>query len=349
MLTIQNRFSDVFLVIVAAFIAVSCSPLKGTAQGGDLPSWVNNPSEQFSNDRYLMAVGSAPSRQGAKNNAQSNLAKIFVSKVEVEEEYVQQYEETSSSDGGTQTQEQTNIITQSEVESNQQMRNVQIKKVYQAENGTFYALAAMNRSKTSQLYTEEINRNTEAISTLRQKASQTNSKLERLIYMKQAITKARMNEMLKNQRGILTGHTTQDKGATVAEISQNYRAAKQECTVSISGKDIPRDIKSAINRKLQNEGFTISSGSEAPVVKMNINFTMRPLDMGRENVEFMEWTFQVEAQNQETGKWFSTFAEEGRNGSISKAKARRLARKKVMETIDKGFSEFINTELLSVQ
>lgn len=348
-MTTQNRLICVFLLIVFAFVAIACSPLKGTAQSEGLPSWVNNPSEQFSNDRYLMAVGSAPTRQGAKNNAQSNLAKIFVSKVEVDEKYVQEYEETSSSGEGTQTRARTNIVTRSEVESNQKMRNVQIKEVYQAESGTFYALAMMNRSKTSQLYTEEINRNNEAIKSLRKKANNTDSKLERLIYMKQALTNARMNEMLKNQRAILTGQTTQGEGTAVAEIVQNYRQAKQECTVSISGKDIPRDIQSAIRRKLQNEGFTISKGSEEPVVKMNVNLTMRPLDMGRENVEFMEWTFQVEAQNRETGKWFSTFAEEGRNGSISKQRARRLARKKVMETIDKGFSDFINKELLSVQ
>jgi hypothetical protein len=314
-----------------------------------MPDWVNNPSEQFSNNRYLMAVGSSPSRQGAKNQAQANLAKIFVSKVDVNESYVDEFKETTDSETGTTTHEETQLITNSQIESDQQMKNVQIKEVYQADNGTFYALAAMDRMETSQLYTEEINKNKENIQSLRQKADETTSKLERLIYMKQALASARVNDMLINQRAILTGRTTQGTGANVADITQEYRQAKKECTVSIGGKDTPREVESTISRQLQNEGFTVTSGNEEPVVKINLNLMMEPVDLNRPNTEFVQWALQVEAQNLENGQWFSTYTADGREGSMNEKYARRRAIQAVRETISTEFSDFINRELLSVR
>lgn len=351
----QGALKTTGFLLATLILAVSCAqyPMDAKAQSEDLPSWVNNPEEQFSDSKFLMAVGSSTSRQEAKNRAQSNIAKIFVSKVQVNESLIQEYEETSNSEGESSFSERSQLITRSRVESNQQMRNVQIKELHQAENGTFYALAAMNRMKTSQLYTEEINRNKKAISSLRQKAEQTDSRLERLIYMKQALAKARMNEMLLNQRAILSGQTTQASGdmASVSDITQAYRKAKQACTVSIkaTSDNFPRELQSEISRKLQNEGFTISKVDEEPVVSMNVNLMMDPVDLGRENAEFVQWAFQVEAQNMQTGQWFSTYTAEGRSGSMNQKYARKRAIQAVQEKVSSDFSEFINNELLSVR
>lgn len=345
----SNSRTSVFVLLAPLIFGIcACAPTKTVAQS-ELPSWVNNPSQQFNNDRYLMAVGSSTSRQAAKDNAQAQLAKIFVSKVKVNESYVQEYKEFSSSEGGTQTQERTNLITQSEVSSNQQMRNVQIKEVYPADDGTFYALAVMERAKTARLYTEEINNKKSAIKSLRKKAAQTDSKLERLIYLKQALNYARINDMLANQRAVLTGQTTQGKGAKVSDIKQAYRDAKQQCTLSLHAKDISREVRSAIARQVQNEGFTVVKGDEQPVVTMNVNLSIDPLDLDRPQAKFVHWALQVEAQNNETGQWFSTYTAEGKAGSLSQSRARKRAIKAVQEDLETNFSRFIYNELLSVQ
>ena len=350
----DGNFTAFGLLLTILLLTVSCAqyPIDAKAQSETLPSWVNNPAEQFNDSQFLMAVGSSTSRQEAKNQAQSNLAKIFVSEVQVNEQTIQEYEETSSSEGESSFEERTQLITRSKIESNQQMRNVQIKEIYEAESGIFYALATMNRMKTAQLYSEEIDRNQKAISSLRQKAHQTDSKLDRLIFMKQAMAKAKMNEMLLNQRAILTGQTTQraDELASVSEITQSYRQAKQECTVSIDvASEFPRELQSEISRKLQNEGFTISKADEQPVVQMNLNLMMDPVDLGRENAEFVQWAFQVEAKNMETNQWFSTYTAEGREGSMNKEYAQKRAIQAVRKEISANFSGFINNELLSVR
>lgn len=337
-------------LLFVVLIAVMVFPIGGCAQTSpQLPIWINNPSEQFSENRFLMAVGSAPDRQGAKNQAQANLAKIFVSRVEVDESYIQEFKETMDSETGTTVQESSQLITQSEIGSNQQMKNVQIKELYESENGRFYALAAMDRMETSQLYTEEINKNKEFISSLRQKANQTNSKLDRLIYMKQVLPAARVNDMLINQRAILSGRTTQGEGATLSEITQEYREAKKECTARIQGEDIPREVQSTISRQLQNEGFTLAAAGEDPVVNINVNLMMEPADINRPNYEFVQWALQIEAQNLENGQWFSTYTADGREGASSESYARRRAIQGLRETISSEFPDFINNELLSVR
>jgi hypothetical protein len=207
----------------------------------------------------------------------------------------------------------------------------------------------MDRMETSQLYTEEINRNKENIGSLRQKAGQTNSKLDRLVYMKQALATARVNDMLINQRAVLSGRTTQGEGATLSEITHEYRQAKKECTVSLNGEKLPREVSSTISRQLQNEGFTVVSNGEESVVKININLMMEPADINRPNFEFVQWALQVEAQNKENGQWFSTYTAEGREGASSKSYARRRAIQGIRETITSEFSDFINEELLSVR
>lgn len=347
------RFWGITLLSILVISTVlNCSPKVGKAQSPDIPAWVNNPSEQFSKERFLMAVGSATTRQGAKDMAQGNLAKIFVSKVKVDQTSIEKFKEITTSEDGeseTRTRGESQLITQTDVGSDQQLKNVQIKEVYAAENGTFYALAVMNRTETAQLYTEEINRNNEMIKSLRKNANQTDSKLERLIYMKQALTAARVNDMLINQRSILTGQTSQTEGPQLSEVTQEYRQVKKECTVKLKGEKIPRQIKSVISRRLQNEGFIVAADAKEPIVEINLNLNIKPLDLNRPNTEFMQWALQVEAQNKETGQWFSTYTAEGRNGSINKQRARKLALQAVKENINSEFSEFINSELLSVR
>ncbi len=342
---IRRSLSTLFMIPLLLMVA----PVDGEAQRSGLPVWVDNPSEQFSKNRFLMAVGSSASREAAMNQAQANLAKIFVSRVDVDESYVQEFNETMDTEGEMSTTENTQLITQSQVGSNQEMKNVQIKEVYQSESGTFYALAAMDRMETAQLYTDEINRNNENIGSLRRKAEQTKSKLDRLIYMKQALNAAKVNDMLINQRAILSGQTSQGDGPLLSDITQEYRQAKKECTVSLIGEEIPQEVQSALSRQLQNEGFTVVGNGEKSVVEVNINLMLEPVDLNRPNHAFIQWALQVEAQNKESGQWFSTYMVEGREGSMNEQYARRRAIQAVRTKITSEFSEFINAELLSVR
>lgn len=337
---------QIYMLMGLLFLAVtsSCS-VTAEAQNSDLPKWVDNPSNQFSENRYLMAVGSSPTREGARTQAQSNLAQIFVSEVEVNESYVNEFEEITDSEEGTSVKENTNLITRSEVNSNQKMRNVEIREVHKAPNGTFYALALMDRMETAQLYSREIENNRNEISSLRKKASNINSRLDRLVYFKQALAAARVNDMLINQRAVLTGQGS-GRESSLAEITQNYREAKKECTVSLNG-DLPREVQSEITRKLQNAGFEIANNS-SPVIQMNVSLMMEPVDLDRPKYKFIQWALQVEAQNKESGQWFSTYMSEGREGSRNEKYARQRSIQAVQEKLSSEFTNYINEELLSV-
>ncbi len=319
------------------------------AQSQGLPAWVDNPSDHYSDNQFLMAVGSSPTREGARTQAQSNLAQIFVSEVEVDESYVNEFQEITDSEEGVTTRENTNLVTRSEVTSDQQMRNVEIKEMHHAADGTFYALAAMDRMETAQLYSKEIEDNHDKINSFRENAGQTNSKLDRLIYLKQALATARVNEMLINQRAILSGQGARGDVA-LSQITQEYREAKKACTVRlVEDGEVPGEVRSDITRKLQNEGFEVDNNASDPVIEMNINLVMEPIDLNRPKYEFIQWALQIEAQNKESGQWFSTFMAEGREGSMNEKYARQRAVQAVQEKLSSELGSFINNELLSVQ
>jgi hypothetical protein len=334
-------------IVLLAF-TYGCSAMA-EAQSQRLPAWINNPSDQYSENQFLMAVGSSPTREGARIQAQSNLAQIFVAEVEVDESYVNEFQEITDSEEGVTTRENTNLITRSEVNSDQKMRNVEIKEVHQAPNGTFYALAAMDRLETAQLYSREIRDNQNKINSFRSNAEQTNSRLDRLIYLKQALATARVNEMLINQRAILTGQGARGEVA-VPEITQEYRAAKKACTVKlIKDGEVPGEVYSDISRKLQNKGFEVANNGDDPVIEMTVSLMMEPVDLNRPKYEFIQWALQIEAQNKENGQWFSTYTAEGREGSMNEKYARQRAVQAVQKRLASDFTEFINNELLSVE
>lgn len=335
--------------IFVGFIAMLCS-CTTLAQNSSLPSWVNNPYNTYSESQYLIGVGSSNNRQGAKNQAQANLAKIFVSKVDVNETLVDEFNENVSSSGRTTTQQNTLLITESDIRSNQKMKNVKIKKVYQADNGTYYALAMMDRLKTSSLYSREIEENNNSIATFRQKAEQADSKLSALIYFKQAYISAKVNKMLINQRAILTGQPGIFENKNYVDVVEAYQKAKDQCTVNLSARDeVPSNVMSAIRRSLQNEGFTISrKNATSPAVKILVHLSVDPVDLNRPNVEFMQWALKIEAQNYESNNWFSTYTAEGREGSMNKQYARKRVQQAVQAMIKSEFADYINDELLSV-
>ena len=334
--------------LVLLVFTYGCSA-TAEAQSQGLPVWIDNPSDQYSENQFLMAVGSSPTREGARTQAQSNLAQIFVSEVEVNESYVNEFQEITDSEEGTTIRENTNLITQSEVNSDQQMRNVEIKEMHQASDGTFYALAAMDRIETAQLYSGEIADNQDKINSLRKNAVQTNSRLDRLIYLKQALATARVNEMLINQRAILSGQAARGNVA-LPEIMQEYREAKKACTVRLlKDGEVPREVQSEITRKLQNEGFEVANNTGDPVIEMTISLMMEPVDLNRPKYEFIQWALQIEAQNKENGQWFSTYMAEGREGSMNEKYARQRAVQAVQKKLSSEFAGFINKELLSVE
>lgn len=340
------------LFLLAGFVLLvftyGCSA-TAEAQSQELPVWIDNPADQYSENQFLMAVGSSPTREGARTQAQSNLAQIFVSEVEVDESYVNDFQEITDSEEGTTVRENTNLVTRSEVNSDQQMRNVEIKEMHQAADGTFYALAAMDRLETAQLYSREIENNQNEISSLRKNAEQTSSRLDRLIYLKQALATARVNEMLINQRAILSGQGARGEVVT-PKIMQEYREAKKACTVKlIKDGEVPREVQSDVTRNLQNEGFEVDNNTEDPVIEMTISLMMDPVDLNRPKYEFIQWALQIEAQNKENSQWFSTYMAEGREGSMNEKYARQRTVQAVQEKLSSEFAEFINKELLSVK
>lgn len=345
-----NRFWYLFIVSQIMVLAVaSCSSSNNVAQHAERPVWIDDPARLFSEAQYLMAVGSSDTREGAVNQAHANLAKIFVAEVKVDESYINEFEEAMDSHSEVSVSENTQLITSSQIRANQQLKNVQIMEVYEDSDGRIYALAGMDRLETTRLYSSDIERNNTRIKSLRQNAKNSAGRLDRLIYLKQALAVARINDMMRNQRAILSGRGHQGDGATLTEIIQEYQQAKKECRVVMSGEELLPEVASVISRELQNEGFILVNDNEEPVIELDVDFAMKPVDLNRSQYEFIQWALQLKAQDMENGQWFSTFTAEGREGSTNEEYARQRAIQAAVEKISSELPKYINNELLSTK
>ncbi|MEC7277798.1 MAG: LPP20 family lipoprotein [Bdellovibrionota bacterium] len=118
-----------------------------SAHGGEekLPQWVNSPQKHCSS-KMLCAVGEAAGMSQAKAQARNAIAKVFKTQIKSEfSELVFANDKMSGAEMAQSTQELTDIT----------LEGVFIKEVHETKLG-YYALAALDKVKMSQAFSEKI-------------------------------------------------------------------------------------------------------------------------------------------------------------------------------------------------
>ena len=96
------------------------------AQSDAPPDWFLNPDQSYDPSRYLLAPAEGPSAQAAENRAFGNLARRFVADVEAGQSLRDEYEEVKTDGEVTDTQQETVMITESDVQSDQSLLNTEV-------------------------------------------------------------------------------------------------------------------------------------------------------------------------------------------------------------------------------
>ena len=72
----KTKFCIIYMFVIIGS-ALGCTTMA--QQSDHLPDWVNDPYTSFSEEQYLLAVGSGNTQQEAQNSALGNLSRIFQS------------------------------------------------------------------------------------------------------------------------------------------------------------------------------------------------------------------------------------------------------------------------------
>jgi len=134
-------------ILVAGALLTAC----GTKQ----PDWIDQPASQYSQQRYLSAVGEAGDRNSADDRALANLAKIF--EVGISDRSLDFSQARVSVDQSE--SEVSNVQTASRfvtTEAKQVLEGAQLVESWQDDDGNAYSLAVLEKAPATRRFRDAI-------------------------------------------------------------------------------------------------------------------------------------------------------------------------------------------------
>jgi len=108
------------------------------------PGWMNGPSTEYPPERFLNGVGQAKSRERAEKQAYAAIAKVFRTRVMVQDRDIESYV-TRDSGSGARSTHAIDIDRRIEISTDRVLEDVRIAESWHdKKTGTHFALAVMN-------------------------------------------------------------------------------------------------------------------------------------------------------------------------------------------------------------
>ncbi|WP_020403157.1 LPP20 family lipoprotein [Gracilimonas tropica] len=340
-----KSFIPLFAVSLS-FLFGGCSSSKN-ASGNRLPDWVLNPSREYNEQQYLMAVGSGNTLNDARSDAFANLSQIFQVEVDAEQNL---YTEVIDQDINNRiySESTSELLNNVRLGTNQELMNTTILDSEIDANGTYYALAAMDRSETSRIYSQEISNNEMRINRIETNAGEETNILQKLMLLTQARSLAAANVVLTKQLNIIRGGAGTGDFATRthARLQEKVRTVQQSAGVTINSRNATETVRSAVASVLQDAGFNITGSNGDAILSAAVNFQRQRAELNRDDAEFVKWELVITLQDLESDRSFQTFMAEGRDGAPSYSDALKRADFSARNKIEKDFYTFLNNELM---
>jgi ribosomal protein L31E len=338
------------LIYVAIFLA-SCSSSGSTtntsASNNSIPEWVLNPASEYNEQKYLLAVGSGSTLNEARADAFANLSQIFQVDVDAEQNVNTQTIDQNINNQ-VYSRSTSELLNNIRLGTDQELMNTTVLDSEIDANGTYYALAGMDRAETSRVYQQEISNNNTRISELKTNAEAENNTLQKLMLYTQARSVAAANVILNKQLNIIQGGAGTGGAATETHsaLQENVRNVQQKANVYIQTDNATETIRSAVASVLQNAGFNITNDENEAILSASINFQTQRAELNRDNAEFTKWELVIELADLESDRAFQTFIAEGRDGAPTYTDALKRADFTARSKIEKDFTTFLNKELM---
>ncbi|MBO6586641.1 MAG: LPP20 family lipoprotein [Gracilimonas sp.] len=340
----------ILLSVLSPLLLWGCGSSKSASSGSNgIPNWVNNPSSEFNEQKYLMAVGSGSTLNEARGDAFASLSQIFQMDIDATEQLNSEFIDRNINNQ-LYSESTSQLLNNIKIGTNQELMNTTILTSEVDKFGTYHALAGMDRAESSRIYNQEISNNRIKINELEQNADSENNILQKLVLLKKAQSLATANEILTRQLNVIRGGTGTGGEATetLVRLQEKFRTAQQKAIVKLASGNATSTVKSAVASVLQNAGFTIAESTDNAILAVNVNYLTQKADLNRDDAEFVKWELVIEVNDLQTNRSFKTYMTEGRDGAPSYADALKRADFTARSKIEKEFNTFLNNELLQI-
>lgn len=301
--------------------AIICLLLVCSQSFAELPpEWIDNPSAVYDKDSYITAVGTGKDRKAAEASAINALASIFGQSVSAETKSSKNLAESHGAQGQN-YQGRTSISQDISLHTSiKSLMNAEIKLTWSAPDGTYYALALIDKYDAANYYSREIIKLHDDITGLTM-VTPDESPLSACMNHKQALTLAeKQNEYMS----ILTvlnsadAMMVEDKIISPNKVSRELNQLQQKVPIHININtenttgDWNNKIQKAFAGKLQTYGFKTTPKESRYELLCSIDMYEYKLP-GNPN-HMVKYTLNAVLMDNDTALELSPFYVEGQTG-----------------------------------
>ncbi len=306
----------------------------------DKPSWVDNPQSQFSNAKYISAVGSGDTRTSAESDAAAKLTMIFKSTIKSEQTVNERYRELFTSPQNSTYEQQSEVHKKASVSSDQTLYNFHIAETYTDNLGKTYAVAVIERIPTAEIYEKKISENEKIMMTYVNHFTSVSDPVEKYASMNAAAVFSSVNEGLKGQLLIIIpGRVHQSAtGYDDAKIQRLLGDARKNMPFSVSIRNDDDGKAAAILKEMLSEMGFVSA--EKGILAISGEISFEKIDLQRKE-QFVRWNYNLSVVNS-SGTSLCSLSESGREGHVTYSEAVARGARTMKQKIKANFSKQIN-------
>lgn len=331
--------------LVCAAICVLLGCVSGPAKKAE-PKWLRDPYRVYERNAHTAAVGYGPSRDGAEKDALAKLTAIFGQSISSDSETSYTYTQALEKSG---TSWSENSDMAQAVRTSVRMNSLigaEIKDVWNDGRGTFYAVAAMEKSKTALVYSELIQQNLRMIARLTSLSAQDKQSFDGYARYQQAASFADANGVFVNVMKVISPASLMgeefksgdDYRLEAAEIARNIPVA-----VAVVNDKQGR-IRNAFSQALSSSGFRTGASDSRYVLRSSLD--LEEVVFQNNPYRWMRYTIEGNLTDTASGTVLFPYSISGREGhsSISEAENRALrhAETSIGESYVKALGDFLS-------
>ena len=349
------KIAKLLIPVLALLLCAGCAGAPGgrkedAGPAREEPAWVNNTDQVYSRLRYVAAVGYGPSRTAAEKEAFASMIGIFGQTVQVDRQSMVGYQEALMQDAVSayirNTEISNAIKTSAEMEV---LIGAEIRDYWYDGQGTHYAVAVMEKSKTASLYSGLIEANREIIKNLTAMDEGDRYSLPGYTRYRLAAKVAGGNRVFANILSVTGG-----PGLSSRELAEgeNFRLEAEDIARRIPiGLRIENDrdnrIKGAFAAAIGSAGLQSGGDDSRYTLEGRISFT--PVDLQKSDSVYVRYILEANLLDRRTGAVLLPYTFSGREGHLSVAEAENRALGSAEKQIAGGwapaFAEYLDSLL----
>lgn len=294
-------------------------------------------SARYPSSTYLIGVGYGSDRRSAEDNARSEIAKIFYSKIDAQTRIYQDYLQTTSKGKSVQT-ESFDIEQLTRVSTQKILSGLRISQVYQETKPEliFYALAVLDRDQSAATLRHKIQELDEGMQGLLTATGREEDTLIKIKYLKECVHKYILREAYNAELRIVSqsgggmpppSHFTGIKKRLEALLLRDFFVG-----LSVTGSRA-EEIREALVQGLNQQGFSVCEDLSSANVVVRATVEIKPLDRATSEWKYVQWRAYFDVVDQRGGALFGSFNETGSEGHVNLVEAEDRAVRKIRKAL----------------